>query len=282
MPDRLEGPRRAAGSGSLLAREDPPPIERIAPSGDCALVLVCDHAGRAVPRALGNLGLSRAALDDHIGWDIGAGAVTRALAARFGAAAVLGGYSRLVVDLNRNLADPSAFARISDGVLIPGNLGMSDAMRAARIDALFRPYHDAVRAAIDRHIDGVRRPVLVSIHSFTPRQNGVARPWQVGVLWDKDPRLALPLMWALRADGDIVVGDNEPYSGRHPADFTIDHHAEPLGLAHASIEIRQDLIADARGQKRWAGRIADALEAALADDMLYVELAGRGIAGVSR
>jgi predicted N-formylglutamate amidohydrolase len=281
-PDRPGGLRQAAASGPLLGREDPPPIERIVPCGDRALVLVCDHAGRAVPRALGDLGLSRAALDDHIGWDIGAGAVTRALAARFGVAAVLGGYSRLVIDLNRNLADPSAFARVSDGVLIPGNLGMNEAMRAARIDALFRPYHDAVRAAIDLHIAGERRPVLVSIHSFTPRQHGIARPWQVGVLWDRDPRLALPLMCALRAGGDIVVGDNEPYSGRHPADFTIDHHAEPLGLAHASIEIRQDLIADKHGQQRWAARIGDALEAALADDRLYVELQRRGIAGVSR
>jgi predicted N-formylglutamate amidohydrolase len=281
-PERLGGLRRAVGSGPLLGREDPPPIEQIAPCGDRALVLVCDHAGRAVPRALGDLGLSPAALDDHIGWDIGAGAVTRALAARFGVAAVLGGYSRLVIDLNRNLADPSAFARISDGVLIPGNLGMNEAMHAARIDALFRPYHDAVRAAIDLHIAGTRRPVLVSIHSFTPRQHGVARPWQVGVLWDRDPRLAVPLMSALRAGGDIVVGDNEPYSGRHPADFTIDHHAEPLGLAHASIEIRQDLIADAHGQRRWAERIGEALETVLADEMLYVELEHGGIAGVSR
>src|SRR5690606_23723411 len=180
-----------------------------------------------------------------------------------------------VVDLNRSLRDPSAFPAISDGVLVPGNLGLDAAAKAARAAALFEPYHGAIRRLLDQAEARGESPVVIAVHSFTPRIYGVARPWHVGVLWDRDPRLALPLLAALRSERDLVVGDNEPYSGRHPADFTMDHHAEARGLAHASIEIRQDLIRDADGQDAWAARLAAALGEVLADPDLYRRYEGR-------
>jgi len=250
---------------SLLGSGESPAFELIEHAAPRPLVLTCDHASNAVPAALNRLGLADEHFEQHIAWDIGAGAVTRLLSERLHANAVLGGYSRLVIDLNRNLEDPTAFPAISDGVLVPGNLGLDAESRAWRARALFKPYHEAVSRVIRGRVRGSSVPLMVSIHSFTPKLHGIRRPWHVGVLWDKDPRLALPLLAALRRHGDLVVGDNEPYSGRHPADFTIDHHAEPLGLAHAGIEIRQDLINDLDGQQRWASLIGDALESVLVD-----------------
>jgi predicted N-formylglutamate amidohydrolase len=195
---------------------------------------------------------------------------------------VLAVYSRLAVDLNRDLRDGSAYPALSGGVLVPANLGLSAAAKAARARALYEPYHWAVRDALDRAggrgapapasfaaASAAGAPVLVAVHSFTPTMHGLGRPWHVGVLWDKDPRLAVPLLAALRAQQGVVAGDNEPYSGRHPADYTIDHHAEPRGIAHASIEIRQDLIRDEAGQREWAERLAAALCPVLEDDALY-------------
>jgi len=259
---------------SLLAPDEPAPYEVIENSGRWPLVLACDHASNRIPATLGSLGLGAEALDDHIASDLGAGAVTRHLSARLGASAVLGNYSRLVVDLNRDLEDPTAFPGISDGTLIPANLGLTVEVRAERARALFKPYHEALRRVTQSVAAAGRAPVFISIHSFTPRQHGVFRPWQIGILWDKDARLPLPLLATLRRHGDIRVGDNEPYSGRHPADFTIDHHAEPLGLAHVGIEIRQDLIASEDAQRLWADRLGEALELVLGDEGLYRPVTG--------
>jgi len=256
----------------LLAADEAAPFEILEVEAAQPLVLACDHASNRVPRALDNLGLANEHLQQHIAWDIGAGAVTKLLSRRLKANAVLGNYSRLVIDLNRDLADPSAFPAISDGILVPSNLGLRVEHRAERARALFKPYHEAVRRVTHDWTDAGRIPVFVSIHSFTPKLHGVRRPWHIGVLWDKDPRLAIPFMEALRRAGDIVVGDNEPYSGRHPADFTIDHHAEPQGLAHIGIEIRQDLINDVSGQQRWASALAEALESVLGSANLYRSL----------
>jgi predicted N-formylglutamate amidohydrolase len=231
-------------------------------------VIVCDHASNRIPRALGTLGLAAADLEDHIAWDLGAGGVARRLAAWFRASAVIAAYSRLVFDLNRAPRDATACPPLSDGRLIPGNLGLTPAVKARRRRALFDPYHAAIEAAIAAATTGERVPACLGIHSFTPRFHGTRRPWHVGVLWDADPRIALPLMARLRAAG-FVVGDNEPYSGRHPADYSIDTHAEARGLAHAGIEIRQDLIADAPGQERCARILGDALAPILADRALY-------------
>lgn len=260
----------------LLAPDEPAPFERLPGDSSRPIVVVCDHAANRIPRALGRLGLPASKLAEHIAYDIGAAGVARALAACFGAPAILGGYSRLVVDLNRSLRDPSAMPAISDGTLVPGNIGLSADERAARVDELYAPYHRAVESLLETRTDAERTPILIAVHSFTPTNHGVRRPWDYGVLWDKDPRLAIPLMQGLRARGDVVVGDNEPYSGRHPADYTIDHHAEPAGIAHAAIEIRQDLIADEAGQRAAAERLAAALAPLVDDARLYRRAAHAG------
>ncbi len=256
----------------MLTPDEPLPYEAVH-VGERPVVVVCDHAGRRVPQALGRLGLEARCFADHIAWDIGAGAVARRLIETLDARGVLGVYSRLVVDLNRDLDDATAFPALSDGVLIPGNLGLARAAKAERARALYEPYHRAVRHALEAASGGETHAVLVAVHSFTPRLHGIARPWHVGVLWDKDPRLALPLFAALRAEPGVVVGDNEPYSGRHAADYTVDHHAEAAGLAHVSLEIRQDLIRDEAGAARWAERLGRVLGDVLAAPSLYRRLA---------
>jgi predicted N-formylglutamate amidohydrolase len=252
----------------LLGADEPAPFEVIRESGKRPLILTCDHASHRMPGRLDSLGVPRRYLRSHIAWDIGAATVTRELCRHLGATtAVLGGYSRLVIDLNRNIEDSSAFPPISDGVLIPGNLGLTESAKMQRERCLYEPYHEAVRGAIAGASDPQSSPVLIAIHSFTPRLNRFARPWHIGVLWDKDPRLAVPLMAALRATGELVVGDNEPYSGRHPADYTIDHHAEPLHLAHVGIEIRQDLIAEEPAAEHMAERLATLLAPLLVPEL---------------
>ncbi len=157
---------------------------------------------------------------------------------------------------------------------MPGNVGLDGEAKLARERALFDPYHDAIAALVEACSHGDRVPVFLGVHSFTPRFYRTERPWHVGVLWDKDPRIALPLLRSLRADAELTIGDNEPYSGRHPADYSIDTHAEAHGLAHVGIELRQDLIVDERGQARLAGILGAALEAILADDALYRRFLG--------
>lgn len=253
----------------LIGADEPAAFEIVRGGAARRVIIACDHASRRIPRSLGTLGLEDRHLEDHIAWDIGAAPVARELARRLGCMALLGGYSRLVVDLNRSADDPTMIPALSDGVLVPGNLGLSEVQRAQRMAALYAPYHTAVSRAVGSLTTADRAPVMIGIHSFTPRQHGLDRPWDIGVLWDADARLALPLMANLRSGGDLCVGDNMPYSGRHPADFTIDHHAESLGLACAGIEIRQDLVAGPGGQAVWSDRLARALEAVLADDGLY-------------
>lgn len=214
-----------------------------------------------MPVALGNLGLTASHLAGHIALDIGAAALTRSLASLLQVPAVLSGYSRLVVDCNRHLEDPSAFPAVSDGVSIPGNSNLTAEARSARADALYWPYHGAIARILD---NPGPLPALVAVHSFTPRLDGVARPWHVGVLWDEDDRLAAPLLRSLRADGRWCVGDNEPYSGRYPAGYTMDAHAERRGLPHVSIEVRQDLLATQDDVHSWAALLATALRPILA------------------
>lgn len=224
------------------------------------LLLVCDHASRAIPHSLENLGLPEEQLGRHIAYDIGAAALTRRLVERFSATAVLSGYSRLVIDPNRDLEDPTAIPVISDGVVIPGNRALDAAAQAQRVDAVFRPYQEAVGREVARVRARGQVPILLSVHSFTPEMRGVARPWHIGVLWDRDPRLPLPLLSALRADGRWRVGDNEPYSGRDTTGGTVETHATPAGYPNALLEVRQDLIDDESGVALWAQVLGDALE----------------------
>jgi predicted N-formylglutamate amidohydrolase len=266
-------PPRAAPLPPLIGPGDPPPVTILNPEGRAPVVLVCDHASPAVPKALDRLGLGEEQFGRHIAYDIGAAEVTRRLAERFSAPAVLSGYSRLVIDLNRALEDSTAVPVVSDDVVIPGNRALDAEETRRRVDAFFTPYHDAIAAVIaDKRAQG-QVPALLSIHSFTPVMRGVARPWHVGVLWDRDPRIPIPLIGRLRADGRWVVGDNEPYSGRNTLGGTVETHATPAGLPNVLIEVRQDLIATPEGAAEWAGILDDALVPILADPDLYrVEL----------
>jgi predicted N-formylglutamate amidohydrolase len=262
----------AAPSGHsppLLGPGDPPPVETCRGEGAAPVLLTCDHASNRIPRALDGLGLPAAALREHIAWDVGAAAVTRRLAEALDAPALLTGYSRLVVDCNRDPGDPTSIPAVSDGVAVPGNRDLMEAARAARLAACFAPYHAAIAARIDALLAASRVPALLSIHSFTPIMAGVTRPWHVGILWDKDARIALPLLAALGADPAITVGDNQPYSAREPAGYTMRHHAVRRGLPHVAIELRQDLVASDEGARSWAARLASALRPILARRDIY-------------
>lgn len=230
--------------------------------GPARLLFLCDHASPAVPPALGTLGLPPEAFARHIAADIGAAALTRALAKRFDAPALLARWSRLVVDLNRGADDPTVVMRLSDGAIVPGNRALTRAEVQDRIARYHAPYHDAVAATIAEARAAGLVPALVSMHSFTPIWRGTERPWHVGVLWDKDARLARPLLERLRREPDLVVGDNEPYSGALENDCLY-RHGTMNGLPHVLIEVRQDLIADEAGIARWAERLETILRDAL-------------------
>lgn len=227
------------------------------------LIFVCDHASNALPPDYATLGLEPTLFERHIAYDIGAADVTRAMAEAFRSPALLGVYSRLLIDLNRGADDPTLVMKLSDGAVIPGNATADGNEIRARIDRFYRPYHDAIEALITRAKAQGVAPTLISVHSFTPEWKGQKRPWHVGVLWDrKDPRLAAPLLDELKGQGDLVVGDNQPYSGELEGDC-MSQHALAHGLVHVLIEIRQDLIADRAGAVLWANRLVPILRSAL-------------------
>jgi predicted N-formylglutamate amidohydrolase len=269
--------RPASHSGRLAGRlaelvidpDDPPPFQIVNPSGLAKLVLLCDHASNAIPTPLARLGLRPEQLDGHIAWDSGAAEVTRILSRRLDAPAVLSGYSRLVIDCNRKPGHETSIPESSDGVVIPGNQAVSPADAARRVEAVFHPYHHAVERMIDAVQARGSPPAIIAIHSFTPEMDGVRRPWQVSVLWDRDPRIATPLLAALRARGDLIVGDNQPYSGREHYGYSAEVHATAAGLPNGLIEIREDQIRDADGIARYADLLGDALAGVLADPELY-------------
>jgi predicted N-formylglutamate amidohydrolase len=229
----------------------------------CGLLILCDHASNALPQSYGTLGLPAAELERHIAYDIGAATVARTLAGALGAPAVLAPCSRLLIDPNRGLDDPTLIMKLSDGAVVPGNLGIDAAERAMRIERYYRPYHRAINDRIDRAVALGAAPDLVSIHSFTPFWKAAPRPWHVGVLWEGDRRLPAAVIEELAADPALVVGDNEPYAGGLPGD-TMDTHAVRRGLRHALIEIRQDLIAVASDAVEWGERLAHILAKAVA------------------
>jgi predicted N-formylglutamate amidohydrolase len=247
----------------LLQPDDPAPVVTVNPGAAAAILLVCDHAGQYVPAVLAGLGIAQAEMDRHIGWDIGAGAVTRALAAALDATAILQVYSRLVIDCNRRPGHPTSVAPVSDGTAIPGNAETPPPWLQARVAEIFLPYHDAIAAEVARRVAQAAPPVVVAVHSFTPVMAGAARIWQAGVLHNHDPRLALAVAGLLRQEG-FVVGDNEPYALSDDSDYTIPVHAERNGLLNLELEIRQDLIATPAGQAAWATLLARVLPLAIA------------------
>ncbi|WP_045738665.1 N-formylglutamate amidohydrolase [Xanthomonas sp. MUS 060] len=243
----------------LLGTDDPDVFTIHRPQGSSPFLLLADHAGQAVPRALANLGLPQHELDRHIGWDIGIAGVTRALSTRLDAWAIEQTYSRLLIDCNRPLTSPTLIAETSDGTVVPANAGLSVGQRQQRIAAVHAPYHARIAAELDARRASARPSLLIMMHSFTPTMHGMQRPWHAGVLYHRDTRFAHPLLQALREDGDLVIGDNAPYAVSDSSDYAVPVHGEGRGLLHAELEIRQDLIADNAEQQAWAHRLAKIL-----------------------
>ncbi|HWP04215.1 MAG TPA: N-formylglutamate amidohydrolase [Polyangiaceae bacterium] len=245
----------------LLAPDEPPPFEVVPASPASRFVIVCDHAGRRVPRALESLGLPASEFERHIAWDLGVAGLGRKLARALDATLILQPYSRLVIDCNRRPTRPDSIATSSEDTLVPGNLAVSAAAALERSSEIFEPYHARVREELDARRAEGRATTLVLLHSFTPVYRGVARPWHAGVLYLRDARLALPMLAELRAQPGLVVGENEPYAASELTDYGIVEHGEGRGLLHVELEVRQDLLSDEAGQSAWSERLARALEA---------------------
>ena len=246
----------------LLADDEPPPARALRPEGSSDFFLTADHAGRLIPRRLGTLGLPESERARHIAWDIGIAGVTELLAGLLDAAAVLQSYSRLVIDCNRDPAVDSSIPVVSEATEIPGNQGLTPEQRDQRRREIFAPYHERIAELLDARGSARRRTILIAMHSFTPVFKGVARQVEIGILYNRDTRLAHLMLDLLRAEGDLAVGDNAPYAITDTSDYTVPVHAERRRLPHVEIEIRQDLIADAAGQAAWAKRLARLLPAA--------------------
>ena len=245
------------GAERLLTDADPSPVERVNSESSSPVALVCEHAGCAIPARLGDLGVPAVDLRRHIAWDVGAARTARALAERLDAPLLMQRYSRLVIDCNRPPESPLAIPGTSDGTIVPANHELTAAERARRADEIFRPWDEAVAALLD----GVSRRFAFAIHSFTPRlANGVPRPWDIGFLSRRDRRTSATLEQALRAETSrLVIGMNQPYQIDDASDWFVPRHAEPRGLAHALIEIRNDHLTDEGGCERWADRLAAAI-----------------------
>ncbi len=229
------------------------------PRGSSRFVLFCDHASNRIPASLNALGLPASELERHIAWDIGAAGVTEALSEILDAPAVFGNTSRLVIDCNRQLDAVDLIPEISDGTVIPGNLHLSEAARADRIEGYFRPYHDACESILQARESSGVESIVVSIHSMTPSLAGQVRPWEIALSSHRDRRLTDPVLAALRRPGDVLVGDNQPYDLDPAVDYTVPFHALRRGLLHLQVEFRQDRIAQAADHRPWALRFAQAL-----------------------
>jgi predicted N-formylglutamate amidohydrolase len=249
----------------LLASDEPPAFRVVKAQGRSPFLLACDHAGARVPRRLASLGLPPHELQRHIAWDIGAAEVATKLAERLDAFLILQTYSRLVIDCNRPPGSPQSIVALSESTRIPGNEAISAADADVREQEVFGPYHDRLRAELDQRAAQGRPTILIAMHSFTPVFQGIRRRWQMGLLYNRDSRLAQALLPILRADSDLVVGDNEPYAVSDATDYALPVYGEQRGLLHVGIELRQDLVADEVGQEAWAVRLAQALPAAVAE-----------------
>jgi predicted N-formylglutamate amidohydrolase len=233
------------------------------------VLLVADHASPYIPASLNQLGLADWVLERHVTWDIGSDKLARFLANELGAPAILASFSRLIIDPNRHPESRTSIPEISDGISIPGNIGLDEQQKARRVQSFFNPYHDAIENRLEQFFRNGIVPALISVHTCSPVFDRIIRPWHVGIMWDKDPRIPLPMIKRLQQIEGVCVGDNEPYSGRHPHDFTIDHHAEAAGLPHVGIEVRQDLVNEEDGARKWAAILAEGLRDILSDTRLY-------------
>jgi len=265
FPGSFAVDRAVSLSPTLGAPDDP--VERIAGDFAAGVLFLCDHAANALPKAYGTLGLNKNQLDRHIAYDIGAAWVTRRLAALFDSPAVLSRFSRLLIDPNRGADDPTLVMRLSDGDIVPGNARIGAEEIEFRRAYFWQPYRTAIATAIEAMLDRGVPPAVVSIHTFTPSWKTTPRPWEIGILWDSDPRFALPLIAALASEG-FCVGDNEPYDGALMGD-TLDEEVTRRGLAGLLIEIRQDLVGTPGDAAAFAERLARLLRPVLARPELH-------------
>ena len=226
-------------------------------------MLLGDHAGRAIPASLGDLGVGVADLERHIAWDIGVAGLGAALARRLDAVFIQQRYSRLVIDCNRAPDHPGSMPTVSDGTAIPGNRALAPEDRERRRREIFDPYQDRIGGVLDERLENTRPTLLVSLHSFTPSMAGAARPWRFGVLHRGDSTLSRLVLASLRAEWGEAAGDNQPYS-LNETDYTIPHHADVRGLDYLELEVRQDLIANAADQAGVAGTLTRILSKAAA------------------
>ncbi|HEY8011867.1 MAG TPA: N-formylglutamate amidohydrolase [Rudaea sp.] len=245
---------------TLLAPDEPPAFSVTRAEAASPFLLICDHAGQRIPRALGDLGVAASELQRHIAWDIGALGVAAQLSHLLDACLIAQTYSRLVIDCNRPLDAAGSIVTRSERTDVLGNRDLAPAAAAARVREIFAPYHARIAAELDRRLTAGLLTILVSVHSFTPEFMDTARPWHLGMLYNRDARVAHALLAMIRAEGQWIVGDNEPYAVSDVTDYAIPVHGEARGLPHLELEIRQDLIADAQGQAEWAMRVAAWLE----------------------
>src|ERR1700739_245214 len=249
----------AGGIRLILEAQEVPPVHEDNALGRSPFLLTSDHYGRAIPRSLGDLGLPPSELTRHIAWDLGIAGVADALSKHLGAHLIAQRYSRLVIDCNRPPGVPSSIPRISEATIIPGNEALTRDAAQARREAIFDPYHRRIAEVIEARLRNSMPTVLVSLHSFTPVYAGIIRPWHIGTLYHRETRLPPLLLKWLRAEPDLVIGDNEPYAVRDETDYTIPVHGEARGRMNTGIAIRQALLADLTGEMQWAERLANVL-----------------------
>ncbi len=252
----------------LLGADEPGPYELLNPKGTAKCLLICDHASNRVPTKLDNLGLSDEALQMHMAWDIGAGHIIRRLSEILDAPAILGTYSRLVIDLNRRLDHPTAFVTSSEGRSIPGNVAMGDEDRALRIKELYEPFHAEIGRVLDDFAARDIVPAVISVHSFTKQFYKLTRPWEIGVLWTRDERMPVPVMSYFRQKG-YNVGDNQPYDSRLLRGTTVDRHADGRRLPNVLIEMRNDLVAREQDCDKWAEMLGNCFKNLLQEEMIH-------------
>jgi predicted N-formylglutamate amidohydrolase len=249
-------------------------------------LFVCDHASNSIPRDSDSLGLSPQALQDHIAWDIGAARIARGLALRFGAPLIESGYSRLLIDCNRYPDAADSIVTVTDRRVVRGNQDISPAQRLERRSAYFRPYHLAIDAALCEAERRGHTPVFISVHTCTASLNGLSRPWDVGISWSRDERVARPVLERLAGMQGVTVGDNQPYALEIGKDFTTPEHAMLRGLAHLQLEVRQDLLRTAEAADWWAdqlyGRIRDAHSGAIWNRRHHVLTSADNVHGIEK
>ena len=254
---------RANRKSNLLSDADAAPVEIYNAEGRSPYVLTCEHAGRKVPKILGNLGIYGRHWERHIAWDIGAEAVSRMLAELLDAPLVTQRYSRLVIDCNRPLHSDEAIPPVSDGTEVPGNIGISEQERIERIEDIHTPYHDAITRLLDEREQSKYVTALISVHSFTPclEAKPGPRPWDLGILHNRDEQLSRHIRDALEREANhLQFTFNEPYSVNDDEDYTIPVHGEQRGIPHALLEIRNDHINEHRGQREWTDMLKRVFE----------------------